>query len=135
MRNNKVLVVDDDDLVRDLLAQTFTRAGYTVRSVEDAEKAWEILNQEKIQVMFLDLNLPGMNGLQLCKKIRKEKPLTVLHAITGNPSLFELADCREAGFDDYFTKPVSLELLLNVAKDAFSKRERWKEGRYPLGEI
>ena len=110
-----------------LFEQAFSRAGYTVRSAEGAEEALEILKGEKIQVMFLDLNMPGMNGIDLCKVIRKDFPLAIIHAVTGYFSLFELADCREAGFDDYFTKPADLKMLLSAAQDAFEKLDRWKK--------
>ncbi len=133
MSQKKVLVVEDEVLVRLMLDEVFQRAGYTVRAVESAEEAISILEQENIQVMFLDLSLPGMNGLELCKEIRKNKPLTVIYAVTGHPSLYELADCREAGFDDYFNKPVPLNTLVKAAEDGFKKRDRWKQGRYPIG--
>jgi len=77
--------------------------------------------------MFLDLNMPGMNGVTLCERIRKDTPLAIIHAVTGYASLFELSDCREAGFDDYFYKPVKLSLLLKAAEDAFNKLDRWKK--------
>jgi len=85
------------------------------------------LSKEKLQVMFLDLNMPGMNGVELCRKIRHDFPMAIIHAMTGYSSLFELANCREAGFDDYFTKPVQLEQLIEAAEHAFRKLERWKK--------
>ena len=127
MSEKKILVVDDEVHVRDMLEQAFSKAGYTVRLAESAEETLDILKDEKIQVIFLDLKLPGMNGLKLCRKIRKEFPIAIIHAITGYASLFELADCREAGFDDYFNKPVDLKLLFKAAQDAFEKIVRWKK--------
>jgi len=127
MSEKKILVVDDEVHIRDMLEQAFSKAGYTVRLAESAEETLDILKDEKIQVIFLDLKLPGMNGLKLCRKIRKEFPIAIIHAITGYASLFELADCREAGFDDYFNKPVDLKLLFKAAQDAFEKIDRWKK--------
>ncbi len=127
MSEKKILVVDDEEVIRDILEQAFSKAGYTVRSAESGEKALEILKDEKIQVMFLDLNMPEMNGVELCRKIRKDFPMAIIHAVTGYSSLFELSDCREAGFDDYFNKPVNLELLFKAARDAFDKLDRWKK--------
>jgi len=99
---------------------------YEVSTAESAESALKLLENEKIHVMFLDLNLPGMNGIDLCIKIRKNMPMAIIHAITGYASLFELSDCRDAGFDDYFTKPVSIKTVLKVTDDAFVKLNRWK---------
>ena len=110
-----------------MLELAFSKDGYIVRSAESAEEALEILKDEKFQVMFLDLNLPRMNGVELCKQIRKDMPIGIIYAVTGYASLFELADCREAGFDDYFTKPVKLEMLFRAAQDAFEKIDRWKK--------
>ncbi len=127
MSNRVILVVDDEKNILDLCEQVFTKKQYDVRLARNAEEALSILKDEKIQVMFLDLNLPGMNGVELCKEIRKEFPLAIIHAVTGYVSLFELSDCRDAGFDDYFNKPVELTKLLKAAEDAFNKIDRWKK--------
>ncbi len=127
MSKKKILVLDDEVHIKDMLGQAFSKAGYAVRLAESAEETLDILKDEKIQVMFMDLKLPGMNGVELCRKIRKESPITIIHAITAYASLFVLADCREAGFDDYFNKPVDLEVLFKAAQDAFEKIDRWKK--------
>lgn len=126
--NNRILVVDDEPAIRDSFKKAFSAGGYSAVCAESAEQALEILKGENIQVMFLDLNLPLMSGVDLCKQIRKDKPLAIIHAVTGYTSLFELADCRDAGFDDYFTKPVELKKLLTAAENAFEKLNRWKKG-------
>ena len=124
---NKILVVDDERSVIKLMENVFRKQGYDIRSAESAEEALEILENEKIHVMFLDLNLPGMNGVELCREIRKQLPMALIYAITGYASLFQLSDCREAGFDDYFKKPVAIETLTRTAESAFQKLKRWKE--------
>lgn len=121
-----ILVVDDEKEIRTLLEHVFLKEGYAVRTAECAESALKLLEKEKIHVIFLDLNLPEMNGIELCSIIRKIMPMAVIHAITGYASLFELSDCREAGFDDYFVKPISLKTLRKVTNDAFLKLDRWK---------
>jgi CheY-like chemotaxis protein len=127
MAEKRILVVDDEKQIRDLFEKAFSRAGYTVQTVESAEEALEIMKQTPFSVLFLDLNLPGMDGIELCQQISKNWPMAILHAVTGYASLFEIHDCREAGFEDYFTKPVNLSDLLAAAEHAFKKLERWKE--------
>lgn len=127
MLNKKILVVDDEKAIINLLKQAFSRAGYDVRTAESAENALDILENENIHVMFFDLNLPQMNGVELCKVVKKNMPMSVIYAITGYASLFELADCREAGFEDYFKKPVNISTLLGNAASAFEKIDRWKK--------
>ncbi|MCP3951830.1 MAG: response regulator [Desulfobacterales bacterium] len=123
----KILVVDDEQQIRDMYSEAFSKAGYTVQTAESAEEALEILEKKRFWVMFLDLNLPGMNGVELCRQIRKAYDMTIAYAVTGYASLFELSDCRAAGFEDYFTKPASLVDLLEAAEHAFKKLERWKK--------
>jgi len=126
MDDKKILVVDDEKQILDLYSQIFSMKGYTVRTAESAEKAIEILDKEQYWVMFLDLNLPGMNGVELCRYIHRQWPMAVCYAVTGYGSLYELQDCREAGFEDYFTKPAGMSDLLEAAEHAFKKLTGWK---------
>ena len=119
--NNTILIVDDEASVRDVFQQAFERAGYTVRSVEDGEQALETLDEDPIRVMFLDLKLNGMNGMELCKRIRMKQPEAVVYAITGFASEFELSDCCDVGFNGYFLKPVKIEDLYKAAHEAFKE--------------
>ena len=124
---NKIMIVDDESSIRKLLNRVFSKKGYDIITAESGEEALDILNRESIQVMFLDLKLPGINGIDLCRQIRKDNSIACIFAMTGFGSLFELSDCRDAGFDDYFLKPVDLEVFTKTAEDAFSKLERWKK--------
>ena len=123
----KILVVDDEASVRDLLNDAFRDAGYDVFLAEGAEHALEILNKEDIKVIFLDLKLFGMNGIELCRQIKKDSPTSIIHAITGWAALYDIDECREAGFDDFFTKPVQIEMLIKALEDAFEKLDRWRK--------
>ncbi len=122
----KILIVDDEASVRELFSGVFTDDGYEVIAAEDGNSALNILKQDNIDVIFLDLKLFGMNGIDLCRQIRETKPVSMIFAITGWAPLFEIEECREAGFDDYFEKPLDMEMLLGVVADAFKKLERWK---------
>ena len=125
MKKRKILVVDDDEYIRDAFQEAFILEGYDVQAAGSAEEALEIMKAEIIPVLFLDLKLPGMNGIELCQILKKKYPTIVIHAVTGYASVFELADCREAGFDDYFLKPVKLSVLSKAAKHAFEMLDRW----------
>ena len=121
--NKQILIVDDNKDVTDMLSDAFTHKGYEVVCAYNGAEALAAVTPE-IQVMFLDLKLPGgMSGIDLCKQIRKDHPSACIYAMTGHSSLFELADCRKAGFDDYFTKPTSLEMLYMAAEQAFDRIE------------
>jgi CheY-like chemotaxis protein len=126
------MIVDDEVSIRDLFLSAFSEAGYSVHLAENGEQALRILKQQEIDLIFLDLKLFGMNGIELCRQIKKDKPVSIIYAITGWTGLFEVEECREAGFDDYFTKPFQLEVLFRAVEDAFEKLDRWKR-RYPIG--
>lgn len=126
MLERKILVVDDEAALRELYTLIIPKEEYKVICAESAEEALEILSREKIYVMFLDLHLPGMDGVQLCKKIRKDEPFAYISAVTGYTSIFQLAECRDAGFDDYFAKPFKRDALIRVAAHAFERLGRWK---------
>jgi len=123
----KLLIVDDELSVRELFKDFFSASGYQVLTAEGAENALEILRDEEIDVIFLDLRLFGTNGLELGRQIHREKPLSILFAITGWAGLFEVEECREAGFDDFFIKPVQFDMLLKAVEEAFDRVERWRK--------
>lgn len=127
MTLQKILIVDDEKEIREVLNEVFSYHGYAPVCAGNAEEALNLLTPD-IQVMFLDLKLPGkMDGVALCREIRKQNPSACIFAMTGYATLFELADCRAAGFDDYFTKPVKLELLLMATRQGFDKVKRWQK--------
>lgn len=121
-----VLVVDDELSIRNFFEDTLADSGCTVHTSENADDALSVLEREDINVIFLDLKLFGMNGIELCRKIRNQKPLSVIYAMTGWSGLFEIEECREAGFDDFFSKPVSSASIEKAVEDGFEKIARWK---------
>jgi DNA-binding response OmpR family regulator len=125
----KILIVDDEASVRELFAGVFGDEGYEVISAEDGNAALNTLKDDDIDVIFLDLKLFGMNGIDLCRQIRETKPVSIIFAITGWAPLFEIEECREAGFDDYFEKPLDMDMLQGVVADSFMKLNRWKRRR------
>ena len=126
-QNRSLLIVDDEAGVRSLFRDVFERLGWSVSEAEGAADALEILKREGDFVIFLDLKLFGTNGIELCRAIRKAKPLSILYAITGWTSLFEVEECREAGFDDFFTKPLDFRTLRKAVEDASERLARWRK--------
>jgi DNA-binding response OmpR family regulator len=128
----KILVVDDEVSIRDLFQSFFADSGYEVLLAEGGKDALLALQMHDVDVIFLDLRLFGMNGIELCRQIRKTKPVSMIYAMTGWSALFEIDECREAGFDDYFEKPLDMERLLLLVDQAFERLERWKKRYKPL---
>lgn len=121
-----MLVVDDDGPMREAFKQGFIGEGYKVYTAGNGSHAIELMNANSISVVFLDLHLPDMNGIQLCREIKRINPIACVFAVTGHRSLFELTECREAGFEDYFTKPVRMGMLFKTAEQAFERVDRWR---------
>ncbi|MCX7816638.1 MAG: response regulator [Syntrophales bacterium] len=122
---DKVLIVDDEIHVRETLKELLEGSGCEVLLAAGAEEAMDHVSREDLVAVFLDLKLFGMNGLDLCRKIRKLRPLTVIYAMTGWLGLFDVEECREVGFDDFFPKPLTQEVLIRAVKEACEKKKRW----------
>ncbi|MBI5522065.1 MAG: response regulator [Desulfarculus sp.] len=119
----KILVVDDEPAIRDILTSFFKEFGYEVSAARDGREALSILEQEPIQVMLFDLNMPGMSGLDLCRAIRPKQPQARIFALTGFHRLFTPDSARQAGFDGYLTKPADLHQILDMVRTAFNQLE------------
>jgi CheY-like chemotaxis protein len=132
MRINTIMVVDDEERILDVFSQGFAMQGYNVLAARNAEEAIEMLHDISCLIFFIDLNLSGINGIDLCKYIRQRLPMAIPFAVTGYDSLFELTECRDAGFEDYFTKPVPLSDLFAAAESACIKLERWRGQQPPV---
>jgi CheY-like chemotaxis protein len=119
MNQKKILVVDDEASIQMLFELALSLKGYEVITSSSGEEAIEILDKESIFVMFLDLNLSGMTGIELFSKIMKITPITLAFAM-GYSSHFELSDCKDTGFEDYYVKPVPLKEIIKAVSNAFT---------------
>ena len=110
----RVLVVDDDAMVRRLLESTLARWDYEVVIAPDGEKAWEILQQKDApSLALMDWTMPRMDGLELCKRVRtlKRSPRPYLIFLTAKGRIEDVVTGLEAGADDYMIKPFEREEL------------------------
>jgi CheY-like chemotaxis protein len=114
MLKTEILVVDDEEAIRKLLKKAFDEEGFSILEAESAESALELIKKHPVKTIVVDMNLPGMNGMEFGRAVRRDSPNAKMYAITGMPSKFEFSDCREAGFDGYFTKPLNLKLFVKT---------------------
>jgi len=117
----KILVIDDEEDIRRVFQQAFSNIGYSIVVAGSSEEALGILRNGEFHIIFIDLNLPGMNGIELCRKIKCCNSNTICYALTGYPTIFEQEDCAFAGFDAFFPKPVRFQSLINAVNNALSK--------------
>ena len=113
---SRVLVADDDAVVRDIVRRYLERDGHEVRVVSDGNEALRVLGTERIDVAVLDVMMPGPNGLSLCRTLRQGGDYTVpVILLTALSEEDDRIAGLEAGADDYLTKPFSpRELALRV---------------------
>jgi len=110
----KVLIVDDEAVIRRLLETSLKTWGYEVVTASGGEQAWEILKQDDAPALaILDWTMPGMDGLELCKKVRalqkSKKPYLIF--VTAKARTQDIVTGLEAGADDYIVKPFQREEL------------------------
>ena len=113
---SRVLIADDDVVVRDIVRRYLERDGHEVRVVGDGNEALRVLSSERIDVAVLDVMMPGPNGLSLCRTLRQGGDFTVpVILLTALNEEDDRIAGLEAGADDYLTKPFSpRELALRV---------------------
>ncbi len=125
MQVKKVLVVEDEYAIRDLVALNLKLAGYEAEGAESAERALEIYNEdpEAFDVAVLDIMLPGMSGTELCEHIRRDNSRIGIIMLTAKTQEQDKIDGFAVGADDYVTKPFSVkELVARV--DAVFRRTK-----------
>ena len=116
MENNKnhILIVDDDNRIRDLLKDYLTENNYIVSTAEDASQAKERLQYLKFDIIILDVMMPGQNGYELTKEIKKMIKVPVI-LLTANGEVEDRIKGLEVGADEYIGKPFEpKELLLRI---------------------
>lgn len=108
----KVLVVEDDATVRDVLTTLLAFDGFSVAAAGDGFTGLELVESMQPDIVLLDVGLPGIDGLQVCRMVRKRAPGTRVVMVTGRDTAEDELDGVAAGADAYLRKPFSpLELL------------------------
>jgi DNA-binding response OmpR family regulator len=116
----KVLLVDDDTIVLDYLRQLVTKAGYAVVTAASAEAALASMQIDFAQILILDINMPGMDGLSLCRAIRRHSYAGYVYVIlhTSKDAETDMLEGLDAGADDYMCKGTSHAQILGRLRTA-----------------
>ncbi|RMD98028.1 MAG: sigma-54-dependent Fis family transcriptional regulator, partial [Calditrichaeota bacterium] len=125
---SKVLIVDDQQGIRDQLTRWLSHEGYKTEQAANGEQTLKLLKKFNFHVVLLDLKLPDVNGYELLSKIHRHYPDTCVIVLTAYGDSDSPARAREAGAFDFFSKPIQFELLIHridAAIETFrAKRER-----------
>jgi two-component system KDP operon response regulator KdpE len=107
----KILVIDDDPQIRRVMRSTLTSHGYQVNDARTGEEGLEELRNSNYDLVLLDMNMPGMGGMETCRMIRSSSEIAII-MLTVNNSERQKVEALDAGADDYVTKPFSTPELL-----------------------
>lgn len=111
MTSANILVVDDEPQIRRVLRSTLSFRGYTISEVSSGEEAVEATSKLKPDLILLDVNLPGMSGVETCREIRRSSDAPIIMLTVRNAERDKVV-ALDAGADDYVTKPFGIEELL-----------------------
>nr|NJM01363.1 response regulator [Desulfobacula sp.] len=119
----KILVVDDEISVRMVLVKALTKAGFCCGEAESGEAAMTRIEDEAFDLVISDISMPGMDGMELLKKVKPIHPEMDFIMMTGYASDYSYVDIMEAGASDYMTKPFSMNsALARINRVAREKR-------------
>jgi DNA-binding response OmpR family regulator len=109
----KILVADDEQKIRRLVGDFLKKSGFDVLEAEDGDEAYKIFqaNQNEINLIILDIMMPGLNGWEVCRKVRETSDVPVI-MLTARSEEFDILTGYENGADDYVTKPFSPGVLV-----------------------
>lgn len=128
MEKFRVLVVDDEVDFLETIVKRLQDRELEVTGVESGEAALELMDGQDFDVVVLDVRMPGMDGIEALKEMKKKKPLTEVIMLTGHASVESGIQGMQLGAFDYVMKPVPLDELLDKMRQAF-ERKQIQEGK------
>ena len=106
MPTARIMIVDDDPQIRRVLRTALVAQGYEVMDARNGEEALEKLRDEKVDLIVLDMNMPGMDGMETCRTVRSSSDVSII-MLTVRDAESDKVGALDAGADDYMTKPFS----------------------------
>jgi YesN/AraC family two-component response regulator len=106
MASSGIIVVDDDEMVREVLSRQLGEQGFDVSVASDGREAWDMIREKGCEVLITDLEMPRMTGQELIEKIKDHSPATIVIVLTGHGSLDSAREAIHAGCDEYLLKPL-----------------------------
>jgi two-component system response regulator PilR (NtrC family) len=117
----KILIIDDEKSVLDMLNVVFKKEGYRVKGLLSAEKALELINEEDFDLILSDIRLPRLSGMELLRKVKEKKPEIPVIMITAYGTIKQAVEAFKAGAIDYVVKPFDVEELKIIVAQGLEK--------------
>jgi two-component system, OmpR family, KDP operon response regulator KdpE len=136
MSAGRILVVDDDPQIRRVMRVTLTGQGYEVDDARSGDAALEKLREQRFDLVLLDMNMPGIGGIETCRAIRGQSEIAVI-ILTVRDSEDDKVAALDAGADDYITKPYNVPELLARIRAALRRTPSTQgpAGRMKIGSV
>jgi CheY-like chemotaxis protein len=133
----RALIADDDDMMRLLIETLTVESGYEVETAVNGTRAWEAYQRERPTLLILDWQMPGMEGLEVCRRVRAADPsrATFVLMITARDTDTDLTRILDGGVDDYLSKPLSADALrarLKIAERRIALETQRREAEEEL---
>jgi len=123
----RVLVVDDEESVRNLLQRTLEGAGYNVVTAASGQEALDEMSELEIAVVLMDIKMPGISGIEVLKQLTIEHPLICVIMATAVVDIQTAIEAMKLGAYDYITKPFNLDEVVLAVRRGFERRTLWLE--------
>lgn len=117
-----VLIVDDEDDFRETLVKRLHKRQLNVFGAESGLKALELINKLIFDVVVLDVKMPGLDGIDTLREIKKKNPLIEVILLTGHASMESGVEGMDLGAFDYVMKPVNIDDLLEMIRQAYERK-------------
>ena len=130
LQDSRILLVEDDKSIRLTVSETLSSEGFRVSSFKDGLSALDFINNDikkDVDLIILDLMLPGLNGLELCRKIRNDEDYTPILILSAKDNESDRVLGLEVGADDYLTKPFGLNELIARSRALIRRSKRNKK--------
>ncbi len=127
MENINLLLVDDEKDFRGILSKRLGKRGFVPAHASSGEECLSILEEKSMDVVVLDVKMPGMSGIEVLDVIKRKHPGIEVILLTGHETIYDGVEGIKAGAFDYLTKPVEFEHLLGKIKQAYDKIKREEE--------
>jgi len=120
MSGATILVVDDEPQIRRTLRTTLANVGYMVVEARSGEQALESLREEQPELVLMDVNMPGLGGVQACREMREHSDVAII-MLTVRDTEWDKIQALDAGADDYVVKPFSMDELMSRIRAALRR--------------
>jgi len=121
MEKMKILLVDDEERLLSTTKKLFEKIGMEALTAISGQEALGILEIRDVDVVFLDIKMPGMDGMETLQRIKKAHPMSEVIILTGHATMETAVEGLKLGALDYLIKPVSMKDFLGKAEEAFDK--------------